>query len=557
MVASDAELATDAGIGVLEAGGNAIDAAVTTAFALAVVFPEAGNIGGGGFAIVHLASGDDHALDFRETAPAASTRNMFLDKKGNPTDKSVTGALAAGTPGAVMGLWELHQRFGSLPWKDVVQPAIKLARDGFKLSEEFVRMGNGPHVELFAPTKKLFRPNGQKLSVGQLWKNPDLAKTLEAIAKRGSDGFYKGEVARLTAASMKANEGIITEEDLALYRAKWREPVAVPYRGHTIVTMPPPSSGGLVVSFLASFLQHDDLAASGHNTPETIHLLAEGMRHAFARRNHYLGDPEFVEIDKDPFSEQSATKARATVDMKQAADSNEISFPTANDREGRHTTHFSVVDAKGNAVALTTTINVDYGSKLVVEGAGFLLNNEMDDFATAPGKPNAFGLVQGEANAVAPGKRPLSSMTPSVVLDAKRKPVIVTGASGGPTIITATFQVILNVLDFGLDVDKAVSSPRFHHQHLPDAIFHEPGGLDAELEQALRDKGHELKERAYVGNAATLVRTPEGWRGNADPRQHGSVAARTREESATSDNAAIKPAADAPVAERPVADAPR
>lgn len=524
LVASDAALATEVGVSVLREGGNAIDATVATALVLAVVFPEAGNIGGGGFA-VGMFKNEPFALDFREVAPALSTRDMFIDESGKVTDKSQVGPLAAGVPGSVQGLWDLHNKYGTKPWPELLAPAIRLAREGFVLSAEFVAMASSENLEIFAPTKKLFRPNGQALTVSQRWQNPDLASTLERIAKEGPADFYRGETADLIVASMKSHGGIISHKDLHSYRTIWRSPITINYRQHQLVTMPPPSSGGLVIAFLANFLERDDLRSMGHNSTALVHVFAEGLRRAFARRNHFLGDPAFVTIPRERFlDKEAADRERARMSLKRPTPSTEVSFPSGTDREGKHTTHFSVVDKDGNAVALTTTINVDYGSKLVVAGAGFILNNEMDDFATNPGHANAFGLVQGEANAVAPGKRPLSSMTPTIVLDAQSRPVIVTGASGGPTIISATFQVISNVLDHKFDVNRAVALPRIHHQHLPDAIYREANGLTATVEAELADKGHKLLHRSYVGNAATIIRSSGGWTGNADPRQLGSLA---------------------------------
>ncbi|HEX7119175.1 MAG TPA: gamma-glutamyltransferase [Longimicrobiales bacterium] len=529
MVASDAPLATRVGVDVLRAGGNAVDAAVATAFALAVVYPEAGNLGGGGFMVLRRADGETAALDFREKAPLAATRDMFLDETGELTDRSITGHLAAGVPGAVAGLWEAHRRYGSLPWEDVVAPAIRLAEDGFIVDERLASTvaGEADRLRRFPASAALFLPGGEPLRVGTRWRNPELAAVLRRIAEHGPAGFYSGETADLIVAEMRRGGGIITHEDLASYRAVWREPVEFDYRGHHIISMPPPSSGGLTLALIANILEGYDLRALGWNSPEALHLTAEAMRRAFANRNHFLGDPDFVRIPRERFlSEDFAASLRAGIDRDRATPSAEVTpgTTTAIGAEGDHTTHFSVVDARGNAVALTTTINSLYGSAVTVAGAGFVLNNEMDDFAAKPGEPNQFGLVQGEANAIEPGKRMLSAMTPTIVLSPEGTPLLVTGARGGPRIISATFQVISNVVDHGMDVAAAVAAPRIHHQHLPDVLFYERGGLLPRQIRALEAIGHDVRPRATVATAPAVLRRDGVWTGVPDPRTGGLAA---------------------------------
>lgn len=546
MVVSDAPLASATGAGVLRRGGNAVDAAVATAFALAVVYPEAGNLGGGGFMVAHFAAGRRDgvagavALDFRETAPAAATRDMFLDAAGSPTDRSLTGALAAGVPGTVAGLWEAHRRCGALAWSELVSPAIALADTGYFVSAEWRRaaLADSARLARFPGTKRLFLPEGRVPAAGERWRNPELAATLRRIAERGAEGFYQGETAALLAEEMARGGGIITLDDLRGYRPRWRDPVEFRYRGHTVVSMPPPSSGGLTLALMARLLEPWDLGAMGRATPDAVHLVAEAMRRAFAVRNRSLGDPDFIPCPPgEILSERRIAALRASIRMERATPSGEIaglldSLDAAKGApgmpaEGRHTTHFSVADREGNAVALTTTLNDNFGSLVAVSGAGFLLNNEMDDFTARPGSPNLYGLVQGEANAVAPGKRMLSSMAPTIVLDAGGRVRLVTGASGGPTIISAVFQVVSNLLDFGAGIGEAVDAPRFHHQQYPDEIRVEPGGFAPAVVEALAARGHRVVE-ARAGThptpvADSILRREGAWWGHADPRDGGSA----------------------------------
>ena len=528
MVSTDAALATDVGTAILRDGGNAIDAAVATAFALAVVYPEAGNLGGGGFIVARMADGTTASLDFREKAPLAATRTMYVDAQGNVTDQSLVGHLASGVPGAVAGLYEAHRRFGSKPWAELVAPAIRLARDGFVVNEALAKslVGSSSELQRFASSRELYMRNGAWLTAGTHWRNPELAAVLERIAERGADGFYRGETADLIVAEMRRGNGLITHDDLARYRATWRDPVVTDYRGYTLVSMPPASSGGLTLALIANILEGYDLRSLGWHSPAHLHVTAEAMRRAFADRNHYLGDPDFVDIPRAQFlSDEYASQRRASIQLGRATPSTTLTHGTSGAMpEPEHTTHFSVIDAQGNAVALTTTVNDLYGSGVVVAGAGFVLNDEMDDFTSKPGVPNAYGLVQGEANAIAPEKRMLSAMTPTIVVDRAGQPVLVTGARGGPRIITGTWQVISNVIDFGMDVQTATNAPRIHHQHLPDILYAETNGLTAEMIAALRSFGHTVEDRAGVGSTNSILRRGGALRGAPDPRSTGGKA---------------------------------
>jgi gamma-glutamyltranspeptidase/glutathione hydrolase len=523
MVVSDSALASGVGASVLAHGGNAVDAAVATAFALAVTLPEAGNLGGGGFAVARGADGQAAALDFREAAPAAASHDMYLDGKGAPTKDSLAGPRASGVPGTVAGLWTLHRKLGSRPWATLVAPAIKLAEDGFPVD---ARLASGiaeskERLALSPASIAIFLPGGAPPAVGTTFKQPDLAATLRRIAEQGAEGFYAGATAAMVVAEMQRAGGLITAADLAAYRAVWRTPVEVDYRGHHLTSMPLPSSGGLVIAQLARMLSGWDLAGLGWHSPAHLTLLAEAEQRAFADRNEYLGDPDFVPPHPGLLSDDYIQRRRASIDPAHATPSRAVRPGLA---DGDHTTHFAVVDGAGGAVALTTTLNELYGSGVTIGGAGFLMNDEMDDFAVKPGTANLFGLVQGEKNAIAAGKRPLSSMSPTIVTDASGRVVLVAGARGGSRIISATFQVISNVLDFGMDAAAAVSAPRVHHQHLPDVLFFEPGGLPEETRRALAERGFELKEMKLIANSPVLLRTAAGWTGFADPRRGGGAA---------------------------------
>jgi gamma-glutamyltranspeptidase/glutathione hydrolase len=529
MVSSDATIATQVGQQMLAAGGNAVDAAVATAFALAVVMPSAGNVAGGGFMVARV-DGKNHALDFREKAPGKAKPDMYLDKAGKPTTDSRVGHLAAGVPGSVAGLHAAHQKLGSKKktWAEVVAPALKLAAEGFVVDETFAKVVSDSSEKLakYPASAALFLPGGKPLAAGSTWKNPDLAAVLRRISEKGPAGFYEGKTAELVVAEMKRGKGLITAQDLKAYEAKWRTPIEFDYRGHRVVSMPPPSSGGVTLGIMCGILEGFELGKRGFQSPEHLQPVFEAMRRAFAARNATLGDPDVVQNPVDRLlSRQWLDAQRASIKSGRATPSNEIGAPSASGGSGPHTTHFSVVDAQGNAVGLTTTVNHWFGSGVTVAGTGFVLNNEMDDFAVKAGTPNSFGLVQGEPNLVGPNKRMLSSMTPTIVTAADGKVLLIAGAAGGPTIITAVYQILSNVLDFGLDAASAVNAPRFHHQHLPDVVIHETNGVHDATLRALTGMGYELKGRGHLADAPSIGRGAGGWIGAPEPRRRGAFAA--------------------------------
>ena len=522
MVASGHPLASEVGAGVLRRGGNAVDAAVAVGFALAVVLPEAGNIGGGGYLVHRDAGGETVALDYRETAPAAATRDMYLDATGALTDASRIGHLASGVPGSVAGLEAMHERLGSLPWRELVEPSIALAR-GHVLDEprRANREGAAEKLQGFAASTELLLPGGAVPAAGTVFANPDLARTLERIAARGAEDFYEGETAGLLVAEMERGGGLITRADLAAYRPVWREPLRIRYRGHTLWTMPPSSSGGVTIGIVLNVLEGWDLLPH-LGSAELYQLEAEAMRWAFVDRNRWLGDPDFVEMPLERLSSKKhAAELRARIVPARAGTTPLDPAPV----EGADTTHYSIVDGEGNAAAVTTTINSLYGNGVVVAGAGFLLNDEMDDFAAKPGSPNQFGLVQGEANAIEPGKRMLSSMSPTIVEDRRGDLLMVVGTPGGSTIITTVLQVVSGVIDHRLSLAEAVAAPRVHHQALPDRLFFEPAGLDAKARAALTAMGYTLEERKdWSGDVQAIARLPGGgWVGVSDPRRGGAA----------------------------------
>lgn len=476
--------------------------------------------------VTRLADGSVTALDYRERAPAAASRDMYLDAQGELTESSVLGHLAAGVPGTVMGMWEAHQRHGTLPWESLVQPAIDLA-EGFEVMDRFAGSISGSRsaLERFDTTRETFLPGGVPPEVGTVFRQPDLARTLTRIRDAGPDGFYRGETADLIVAEMARGGGIISLEDLAGYEAAWRTPVTFSYRGYTIHSMPPSSSGGATLALMANIVEQHDVASLGWNSAEHIHLLAEAWKRAYSDRNQVLADPDFVDVPvARMISDAYAIERGADIALDRATPSSEIG-PGLAVGESTETTHYSVVDRFGNAVAVTTTINSGFGSKVTVAGAGFLLNNEMDDFAAKPGFPNQFGLVQGEQNAIEPGKRMLSAMTPTVVEDAEGRLLFVTGTPGGSTIITTVFQTIMNVVDFGMNVTQAVNAPRVHHQHLPDLIYFENGGVAPEVQAALEALGHTLQERGGVsGDVQAIMVLPDGTlAAHSDPRLGGTA----------------------------------
>jgi len=519
-VASDAPIASRVGVEIMRAGGNAVDAAVAVGFALAVVYPEAGNIGGGGFTLIRMADGRSAALDYREVAPLAATRNMFLDDSGRATNKSVVGPLAVGVPGSVAGLVGQHQRFGVLPLSRVMAPAIRLAEEGFVVDSQFADrlVGYRRLVEPFAGAALLY-PGGQSLAQGTTLRQPALARTLRAIADSGAAAFYAGALSHDIASDLRGAGSIVTGEDLAKYKAEWREPLRAVYRGHALLTMPPPSSGVTLVEALNILEGFAPLGEYG--TTRATHLVASSLQRAFIDRNDLLGDPAFVRIPVERLTDKSyAARLRNSVGTHAVA----TPAVTATMREGTQTTHYSVVDAAGNAVATTTTLNDLYGSGVYLPTVGFFLNDEMDDFAANPGKPNMFGLVQGEQNAVQPGKRMLSSMVPTIVLDDAGRTMLVVGARGGPRIISAVLQTIVNVIDHRMTVADAVTFGRVHHQALPDTLRFEPGTLAPAVIDSLTSMGYALKEISSVASLNVILRTARGWAAYSDPRSGGKPA---------------------------------
>ena len=521
MVVSGSPIASAVGRQVLEAGGNATDAAVAVGFALAVVHPEAGNIGGGGFMMFRNADGTVASLDYREAAPAAANRDMYLDRSGDLTTLSEKGHLSAGVGGAVAGLVEAHRKFGRLPFAQVIAPAIRLAADGFVVDDYRSRSLEGYRfwLSLFPASRRYFLPEaGHAPSPGTTFRQADLARTLTAIRDQGRDGFFKGWVADSIVAEMQRGGGIISHADLASYQALWREPITIRYRDHTIYSMPPASSGGVTLAMILNILEgYGPLPPFG--SAALLHREAEAMRRAFTDRNTYLGDPAFVKMPLDRLlSKEYATQQRNGIDPGKATPTPAFS-PAL--RDGNSTTHYSVVDAEGNAVSCTTTLNDSYGSAVAVSGAGFLLNDEMDDFAAAPGQPNTYGLIQGEANAIQPGKRMLSAMTPSIVLDPQGKLLMVVGTPGGPTIITQVYHVISNVIDHKMSLPDAVAAPRMHHQALPDEVRLERNGFNPAALAGLEALGHKLVFRTRWGDVEAIIRTDDGWLGASDPRLGG------------------------------------
>jgi gamma-glutamyltranspeptidase/glutathione hydrolase len=523
MVVSGHVIASRVGRGVLKQGGNAVDAAVAVGFALAVVHPEAGNLGGGGFLIVRLANGTTQALDFREVAPLAASHDMFLDPSGRPGPGSLVGARSAGVPGTVAGLIEAHRRFGRLPLARLIAPAIWLAEKGFVI-DEYRHHGitrDSARLALFPAVAAAFLPGGRPLAVGERLRQPELARTLRAIRDRGADGFYTGWVADSLVAEMERDGGLIRREDLDRYRPVWREPLRLRYRDYAVVTMPPPSSGGVVLGEILNLMGgYSPLPPFG--SAPLLHLETEAMRRAFTDRNRYLGDPDRVRMPLARLlSAAYADSQRATIDTARATPT--PPFDPAL-RDGNSTTHFAVIDRQGNAVSATTTLNNSFGSLVLVRGAGFLLNNSMDDFAVAPGLPNEYGLVQGESNAIAPGKRVLSTMTPTIVLDPAGHLFLLLGAAGGPRIITAVYQVLSLVVDRHWTLRQAVSAPRIHHQALPDEILVERDGFSSGAMARLRQMGHTIRGHDLLGDVEAIIRTHAGWLGASDPRRGGGGA---------------------------------
>lgn len=524
MVVAQQDLAADVGVSVLRAGGNAVDAAIAVGFALAVTHPFAGNLGGGGFMLIRMAEGHATFIDFREKAPSQASRDMYLDAKGNPTNDSLVGWRSVGVPGTVRGFELAHKKYGRKAWADLVNPAVVLAEKGFPVS--YWQMSSwrraAPLLSQFPESRRIFLKGGAFYDWQETFRQPELARTLERIARLGAVDFYEGETAHLLAATMAENGGLITLADLHDYKAVERTPLEGDYKGYHIITSPPPSSGVGLLQMLAT-LNGTGYDKYGAGSAEAYHYMAEVMRRFYADRNQYLGDPDFV---KNPISAlldpAYVQSRRATIDPDRATPSDQVNPGLPAGSEGADTTHYSIVDEEGNAVAVTYTLNGGYGSGVTVQGAGFLLNDEMDDFAAKPGAPNMFGLVQGEKNAIAPGKRPLSSMAPTIILK-DSKPFLVLGTPGGPTIITAALQVILNVIDFGMNVQDAVDFPRVHHQWKPDQLDVE-AGVSPDTIALLKRIGYSIED-VHALARVEAIEVSDGWvQGGHDGRGTGKAA---------------------------------
>lgn len=522
LVVSAHPIASEVGLQILKKGGNAIDAAVAVQFALAVVYPSAGNIGGGGFMVYRSAKGETATLDFRETAPLEATKDMYLDMYEHPiADLSLQGRLASGVPGSVDGMVKAHQRYGKLGWKELLQPAIDLARNGFSIS-----LTQANELNSKAAAFLEYNPEGVSFTNKVSWKagdvliQYDLARTLELIRDNGRAGFYDGEVAVKIVAEMKRGNGIINLEDLKNYEAKWRTAVTGSYRDYHIISMPPPSSGGIALIQLLQSVEEFPLAKWGFQRDSSVQVMIEAERRVYADRSTHLGDPDFYQVPQNELLNPKYNAIRMSdMNFERATLSSSIKAGDAgSNRESEQTTHFSIVDKEGNAVSLTTTLNGSYGSLVVVNGAGFLLNNEMDDFSVKPGAPNMYGLIGGTANSIEPGKRMLSSMTPAI-LEKDGKLFMVLGSPGGSTIITTVFQTILNVIDWDMNMQEAVNSPRFHHQWLPDEVAAEKESFTPELRKELKDKGYSIIDRNAIGRVDAILVSPNGdLTAGADPR---------------------------------------
>jgi gamma-glutamyltranspeptidase/glutathione hydrolase len=524
MVASQNYLSSGVGAEILEAGGNAVDAAVAVGFSLAVTLPRAGNLGGGGFMLIHHAeSGTDIAIDYREMAPIGAARDMYLDADGNVDNELARYShLSAGVPGTVAGLYKAHSEFGRLPWKRLLQPAIQQAREGVAMTYDLAGLLRSRQERLCryaAACGYFYKDGGVPYEPGELWVQEDLAASLERIAEDGPAGFYSGKTAELIAAEMARGGGLVDLDSLAAYKPVVREPARGTYRGYDIITMPPPSSGGIHVIQMLNILENFPVAELGAGGADNIHLLTEAARLAYADRSEYLGDPDFVDVPVEWLTSKAyAKELAATIDMKIARKSEDVAPGVEPKPESPDTTHYSVIDSEGNVVANTYTLNFSYGSAIAVEGAGFLLNNEMDDFVAKAGVPNAYGLLGGDANAIAEGKRPLSSMTPTIVLD-DGEPWFATGSPGGSRIITTVLQVLVNVIDHEMNLAEATIAPRIHHQWYPDIVQLEPG-FSPDTVKILKERGHDLKPSRYSMGSVQSVGFKDGiYRGSSDSRR--------------------------------------
>ena len=525
MVVTREPRATEVGLKILESGGNAVDAAVAVGFALAVTHPSAGNIGGGGFMLIRLADGRTAFLDFRERAPAAASRNMYLDASGKATQDSVIGYRASGVPGSVRGFEYAARKYGRKPWAELVDPAVEMASKGVALSwSEATSMESAARtLGRFAESKRIFLRDGSYYQPGERFVQADLGRTLERIEKLGARDFYEGETARLLAKDMKEHGGLITEADLAAYKVIERSPLTGKYRGYDIITSPPSSSGGIGILQMLGVLEGTGYEKGGAGSAEVVHYMTEAMRRYFADRAEHLGDPDFVKVPLGNLLDPAyLAKLRASIDPEQATPSSAIHAAIVSDRESNQTTHYTIADGEGNLALVTYTLNGGYGSKVTATGLGFLLNNEMDDFAAQPGSPNMFGLVQGEKNAIEARKTPLSSMVPTIVLK-DGKPYLALGSPGGPTIINTVLEVLVNVIDFGMNVQDAVNWPRFHHQWLPDQLQIERG-YSPDTIALLEKRGYTIRRVNTQGECAAIM-LENGWlAGAADPRTEGTAA---------------------------------
>jgi gamma-glutamyltranspeptidase/glutathione hydrolase len=532
MVASTQRIASQVGVDVMKRGGNAVDAAIATAFALAVTYPVAGNLGGGGFMMIRLRDGRTTAIDYREIAPLAATRDLYLDPKGElikGEGSSLVGYRAAGVPGTVAGMALALRKYGSgkLTWTQLIEPARKLALNGFPLSFAQTQSlrDNAKTLNLYADSRRIFLRGGLHFTTGEVLRQPELAATLARLQKGGAREFYEGQTARLIAADMKRHNGLMTLQDLRGYAPKERAVLRSTYRGYPVISMPPPSSGGAVLIQMLNILEGYELSRMGHSSSERYHLLTEAMRRAFADRAAYMGDTDFVHVPiAGVVSKTYAAQQRLSIDLLRASSSAQVKAGKPPGYESSETTHFTIVDSAGNAVSNTYTLNGAYGSAVTARGTGILLNNEMDDFTTKPGAPNLFGVIQSERNAIQPRKRPLSSMTPTFVLHKDGTLWFALGSPGGPTIINTVLQVMTNVIDHGMDIQAAVDAPRIHHQWLPDEIVYEPHGLSSDTQRALQAMGHKFVEKPRIMGDAQVVMIEEktGIRlGASDARQEG------------------------------------